>query len=297
MSSYLTTFTINSKQVICKELYLKDYKTILKCLVNDPVDVNELLLNLNEILVNLTNLSKQEILSLNIFEYFYLLIKIRMISLGSSIFAIYNEEDKSINVEINLQKTLDELEKLLSQKFKYEYSDEYFKINFDTPSIEKILFDSDYIFIKSILTNDNLNLTVNDLPVSYIKTLNNQNRIIHNTIKQYYFYKSSIQKYSVSFASDLNNYIQLIKILFNDNLLSVYDNIYYLSKFCYLSPQYLEECTYGEFKIFVKKTEEILLKKASKIKTDSDTEIEPVDINSLYGDDNISSITKSEFTP
>jgi len=297
VSSYLTTFAINNKQIICKELFLKDYKTILKCLVNDPIDVNELFLNLNEILTRITNLSKEEILSLNIFEYFYLLIKIRMISLGSSIFAIYNDEEKDISVDINLQKTLDELEKLLSHKIEHTYSDDNIQIVFRVPIITKILNSGDYIFVDKITTRDNLDFTVLDLPMYYIKVLNKYNRLINTDIKKYYFFKSSIKKYSVCFASDLPNYIQLIKILFNDNLLSVYENIYYLSKFCYLSPQYLEECTYGEFKIFVKKTEEILLKKASKIQTNVENDIDPVDINSLYGNEENLPITKSEFTP
>jgi hypothetical protein len=291
VSSYLTTFTIANKHVIVKELYVKDYKTILKCLVNDPVDINELFLNLNVILEKITNLSKEEILELNLFEYFYVLIKIRMTSLGASIFAVYNDVDRDINVEINLQKTLDEIQKLLTIKLEYTHVDEFSKIIFKIPTIKKICNSTEYIFVN--------NTDINNLPLQYIKTLNEYSKKITNEIKKYSFFKSPVEKYSVPFATDIQSYVQLIKILFNDSLLSLYENIYYLSKFCFLSPQYLEECTYGEFKIFVKKTEEILIKKANKLNTNNvNVEMEPIDINTLYGnDESLSSVSRSEFTP
>ena len=287
MSSLITKLQLPGKEVIYKELKLKQYKTILKCLVSTPIDRYNLFLNLNTILVQITNLTEEEILNLNLLEYLLLLTEIRVTSIGSSIFAVYKGTDESINIEIPLQKTLEEIQKCLNGFKQLQLDIADIKLNFVIPKV------------KNLISNKPVNYTdidINELPARYLKIINKSLKEFNSYFKKYYFFKPPIEKYSVKLSASINEFTDIIRILFNENLLSVYNNIYYLSKFCNMSAEYLENCTYGEFKIFVKKTEELLLKNTKNITTNiEENHYEEVDINSLYGND--LSISNSEFTP
>jgi hypothetical protein len=298
VSNFLIPLQINNKTVIHKELKVKDYKSVLKCLVNDPLDLNFLILNLNFILKKVTNLSEQEINQLNIIEYFLLLLNIRMFSLGSSIFTVYKKEE--LNIEISLQPLLDTIISFLNEDHTTTIKKENYTFKFSIPSVEQLITNDELSFVTIV----NKDILPGDLPISYIKFINKHIKQIKNKINKIFFYKSPIDKYSIKFSSDRVEYFSLIKLLFNENLLTIYDNILYLSKVCNISSNYLENCTYGEFKIFVKKTEEMLYQLKNKTtdntlvnNLDNENEYEPVDINSLYGNDPSPQVTKSEFTP
>ena len=290
MPSLLTSVTINNKKIVYKELKLKDYKSILKCLIGDTIDSNNLFLNLNQILKKITNLKYNDILNLNMIEYLLLLIHIRAVSIGSFIFGSYTNEKESIKVEISLYKTIKNLEDCLKNFKSITFKKENTVLTTTIPTIKEITADKSFLFLKE---------DVNNLPVKYIKEINSLAKEYNQYFNQYYFYNPSIKKFSIKIDLQLSNYLQLIKMLFNENLITVYDNIYYLSKLAQMSPKYLENCTYGEFKIFIKKTEEIFYKN-SKNSTETTTQeptYDPINIDSLYGNDENLPISKSEFTP
>lgn len=288
MSELLTRFQLNNKQIIYKELKLKQYKIILKCLIAEPIDVFNLILNLNNILEQITNLTREEIFNLNLLEYLLLLTEIRTTSIGSSIFAVYKTADESIDIEIPLKNTLTEIQNCLNNFKPLQYKDSNTELNFIIPKIKDILDKKEPLYIKE---------SINSLPVRYLKKITSLSKQFNKYFKQYYFFNPIIEKYSISLSVDSIEYIELLKILFNENLISVYENIFYLSKICNMSSEYLENCTYGEFKIFVKKTEEMLYKNVKQSQPIPDEpQYEPVDINSLYGNEDLN-ITRSEFTP
>jgi len=289
VSSLLTHIQLANKQVVYKELKLKQYKTILKCLIADTVDVYNFLLNLNTILTEITDLTKDDILNLNLLEYLFLLTEIRITSIGSSIFAVSKIENSSLNIEIPLYKTLDEIKKCLENYTPFQSNN----LNYCIPTIKNILDKKNPLYIKE---------DVDDLPVKYLKIINEDIKTFNRYFDQYYFFNpTNNKKYTIKLSINLNEYIGLIKILYNENLLSIYDNIFYLSKICNFSAEYLENCTYGEFKIFVKKTEQILQKNIKPTTPDIESqtpEFDQIDINSLYGnDDNNLNLSRSEFTP
>ena len=290
MNGLLTYLQLSNKQVIYKELKLKHYKTLLKCLIGDQIDVSNLLLNVNNILQDITNLTLDEILNLNLLEYLLLLTEIRITSIGSTIFAVSKSSKHTFNIEIPLNKTLDEIKSCINN-----YEPLFFKnLNFVIPLVKDIVNKKEFLYIKEDVTN---------LPVRYLKDINQGNKKFNSYFQQYYFFNLPTNKqYSLKLSVNLKDFIELIKILYNENLISIYDNIYYLSKLCNFSAEYLENCTYGEFKIFVKKTESILQKKIKPLPPIIEPlvpEFDPVDINSLYGNNEgiDTNITSSEFTP
>lgn len=291
MSELLTQLNLPSKQITYKELSLKHYKIILKCLIADKIDVQNLIFNLNNILSQITNLSLTEILKLNILEYLLLLIDIRITSIGSSIFAVSTINDKKLNIEVPLFKTLDEVQKCLNTYTPIYINEKALQLSFILPTVEDFLNKKDFACIKEEIDN---------LPVKHLKKINKHIKKYYDFFSNYYFYKAPIKKFSMPLSIKPYEYVNLVKILYNDNLNSIYENIFYLSKICYLSSEYLESCTYGEFKIFVKKAEEMLYKnnKTSSQPSHEEPHIPPIDINSLYGNDESSvNITRSEFTP
>jgi hypothetical protein len=290
VNGLLTYLQLSNKQVIYKELKLKHYKTLLKCLIGDQIDVSNLLLNINNILQDITNLTLDEILNLNLLEYLLLLTEIRITSIGSTIFAVSKSSKHTFNIEIPLNKTLDEIKNCINN-----YKPLFFKnLNFVIPLVKDIVNKKEFLYIKEDVTN---------LPVRYLKDINQGNKKFNSYFQQYYFFNLPTNKqYSLKLSVNLKDFIELIKILYNENLISIYDNIYYLSKLCNFSAEYLENCTYGEFKIFVKKTESILQKKIKPLPPIIEPlvpEFDPVDINSLYGNNEgiDTNITSSEFTP
>jgi hypothetical protein len=290
VNGLLTYLQLSNKQVIYKELKLKHYKTLLKCLIGDQIDVSNLLLNVNNILQDITNLTLDEILNLNLLEYLLLLTEIRITSIGSTIFAVSKSSKHTFNIEIPLNKTLDEIKSCINN-----YEPLFFKnLNFVIPLVKDIVNKKEFLYIKEDVTN---------LPVRYLKDINQGNKKFNSYFQQYYFFNLPTNKqYSLKLSVNLKDFIELIKILYNENLISIYDNIYYLSKLCNFSAEYLENCTYGEFKIFVKKTESILQKKIKPLPPIIEPlvpEFDPVDINSLYGNNEgiDTNITSSEFTP
>jgi hypothetical protein len=287
VSDLLTELQLSNKIVVYRELKLKHYKNLLKCLYSEPINVSNLFLNLNFILEQITNLTKEEITNLNCLEYLLLLLEIRTTSIGSSIFAIYNAENEPVNIEIPLNKTIVEIQNCLNNFKPLQFIDANVELNFIVPQIKDLTIKK-YLWVKEDISN---------LPLKYLKNINQYTKKINKYIEQYYFFNPNVEKYSIKLSLKTTNFIQFIKILFNENLFSIYENIFYLSKICNMSAEYLENCTYGEFKIFVKKTEEMLQKQTTPLQVNEEQEFTPIDINSLYGNKNIADISPSEFTP
>mgnify|MGYP000222916683 CR=1 FL=1 len=107
------------------------------------------------------------------------------------------------------------------------------------------------------------------------------------------FYDNDKQNFNIK------NLCTFIKLLFNDQLLSIYENIFALCKLGNFTPEYIENCTPGEYILFVKKLEQ--LNKTNTQQPSNDMNInngEPLDsydsINP-YESDDLPPIT-SEFT-
>ena len=296
MNGLYTKLKLLDKEIIHGELNVKDYKVILKCLLGDTLDIPALYLNLNSILLKITNLKEDELYNLNIIEYLLLLLSIRSNSIGGIIFATYNGE-KKINLQIPLNEIIEELTYFLETHQLLAINIKNVSTTISVPKINEFISKGDLSFVNNITVNNSTTIDIEQLPVCVYKQINDKINFLKKDINNLHFYKPVVEDYIIKFSSNLNEYGSLIKILFNENLLSVYDNIFYLSKVSNFSAEYLENCTYGEFKLFVKKTEN-LYKNTTSTPTQSlpvEDEMDQVDIDSLYGRD--LNITPSEFTP
>lgn len=293
MNGLITLVSLPDKEIQHGELSVKNYKTFLKVLLNVD-DTTSLLLNLNNILIEITNYTLEQLLNLNIIEYFLLLLSIRSTSIGGIIFATYNGE-KKINLQIPLNECIEELNLFLDSYQPTTFNVKNVNVALCLPKIRDFITNKETVFIESIKVDGNNFLDIESLPVKVYKQINKNINYLKQDIDNLCFFNSVVENYSINFSSKLKEYISLIRILFNENLTYVYDNIFYLSKISNISAEYLENCTYGEFKFFVKKTESLHKSTPSTNNLPIEEDFEQVDINSLYGND--IQVSPSEFTP
>lgn len=291
MGNFKTKILISDKEIIYNELLLKDYKIILKCLLSTPLDISALFFNLNTILTNITYLTEDEINNLNIIEYFLLLAHIRSTSIGNIIFATYNGSEKKINLQIPLNDLINELTTFLENYSPVFFNIANIPITIKLPKIKDFIKNDLYSFIDG--------LDVEQLPVKIFKQINEHIHNLKNNINNIFFFNPVVEDYNIKFSSNTKDYFSLIKILYNENLMSVYDNILKLCRIGNFSAEYLENCTYGEFKLFVKKIEAQYNNSSTPSESFStvtaEPEFDPIDIESLYG--RSFDVTPSEFTP
>jgi hypothetical protein len=276
-TAFLTPFSLNNQTIFYSELKVKYLKVIYKALLGDVPDANTIFKNLNNILHELTNIDIHEIEKLNVIDYFNLLLDIRITSVGSSVFV---EVPDLVNtkIELNLNNFC---EKLNNTKQKYHDTKdciEDFIIKYRLPTLRNIIklnsqttSDELYsIFIDSItyretkidftkLNLDEIQLILNHLPA---KITSNLYKKIYTLITEFNSINllpqiKELEGKSLTFNLNVNNLIILLKIIFGDELMSLYDNIFWLSKFTHFTPEYIENLTPGEYVLYVKKVQAI----------------------------------------
>lgn len=307
---FVNTVTVNGVNIDYDELKVKHLKVIYKSLIGDTPEPKTVFNNFSNLLTSITNLSKDNILNLSIVDYFILLLYIRCTSVGNIIFAELSDT-KNTKVEININKIIDTLEDINTKKLLAEDTLDKFTIRYRLPSIddciefntEKNLDNLYYYFIDSIEWNDvviNFNdkdleskqLILTKLPAKATATIIKK---VHDIVKFFNDVNllSSIKPLKgklLAFNFNIENLIQILKLSFGDQLMSLYDNIFVLSKYGNLSPEYIEECTPGEYFLYVKKLKALNSKQESKPLPQKDNFIDP------FSD--LPPITsRSEFTP
>jgi hypothetical protein len=308
---FINTTTIDNNSIVYKELKVKHLKIIYKTLIGETPEPSNVINNFDNILCNITNLSKENILKFSIIDYFILLFTIRCTSIGDTIFAELTDT-KNTKIEINIKHFIDFLLKVDTKKLLTPDTVTDFTIFYKIPSI------NDCITLNAEKKLDNLysyfihNITYKGVSINFHKKdyitkqlLLNQlpAKITAITVKRVYeiietFNKinlldniTPIKHKALTFNFNIDNLIFIIKLLFGDQLMSLYDNILALCKYCYFTPEYIEECTPGEYFLYVKKL------KALNSKQDVNNPL-PQNENFIDPFSELPPVTsRSEFTP
>jgi hypothetical protein len=291
MSKFTTKINLIDEDVFVSEFKVKHFKTLLKTLLGDTPDTENIFANLVVILSEITSLSVSELKSLSILNFLLLLLYIRCLSIGSTI-QLEIKDKKNTKVTLDLTRVIDTLNQTLP--FDLEQTYDNFKIKYKFLSVNNFLFDDvtdssylknniSFITIKnnqkiqvSDLSNNDFLLLLNHLPAKYsteiyknIVTLNNFitniNLFEHLKFDNLYLY---LNRDTFSF---------FMQILFSNNLMPLYENIFALCKFANLPPEYVENCTPGEYTIFVKLLEQMFKEQAPK---QSQGQLPPINPNS-----------------
>jgi hypothetical protein len=279
MASFLYKTFLHTKNVTYSELKLKHLKIIQKCLIGEP-DSDIVLLNINNIFSEITNLTKEEINELNLIDYFILLSHIRSMSIGNIVYAELTQQ-KNVKLNINIEEIIkqlssidyknllkdDTLENGITVKYKLPTPNELSQLQtndietFCIPFIESIIINGTEFKIYKFNTDEKIQ-TIQKLPA---KVISNLYKKIYSLLEIYS--KTNLLEHIkgvsefIPFSFNIKSYISLITLLYGDQLLSLYDNIFLLCKFGNFTPEYIEECTPGEYYIFCRKLETYMAKK------------------------------------
>jgi hypothetical protein len=311
VSLYSLVELTGNKTISYKELKVKHLKIIYKCLLGDDIDNILLFNNLNNILSKLT---KQNVENFNFIDFFILLIDIRCSSI-SNIITLQVSENTTF--DLNLNKVLEEIKKInLQDLLEPEFCDDivlYYKmpsileihklninpeVSYDL-FLEKIKIKENEIIFESKEQKEEV---IKRLPAKLFSlVIKRTKKIIEhfNTINLLDYNKQNIKDINLFFNFNINNLSNFIKLLFGNHLMTLYENIFALAKIGKIPPEYTENCTPGEYLLFIKKLEE-MNKSSSKQSSDeilNNSFEEPVDDDPVnpYERDDLPPIT-SEFT-
>lgn len=276
MFDFTNRIILDNREVFYNELKVKHLKIIYKLLIADEPDPELVFLNFNKLLVSLTSLKLCEIKQLNFVDYFLLLINMRVTSAGSIIFA--QLEENNTKIEFNLTKISNQLEELnkLFQNKTYNISNitvvydlpsvnEIFQINknnninnFYSCFLKKIKINNKEFLFKQLSYNDK-NYIFEQLPVKATSIIIKETLecIKHFNSVNLISYLVSLKNISLYFNFNIKNLIVFLKFIFGDGLMVLYENIFALCKLANFTPEYIENCTPGEYLFFVKKLSQL----------------------------------------
>jgi len=265
---------LTDREALFSELKVKHYKTILKSLFGDELDYENTFINISNVISQISNLSLAEINTLSFLDYFLLLFEIRSNSISSLIIA-ETTDNNSIKININIQKLIEHLRNIDLRYLLQADIINNITILYKLPTIKELIemnlteIESIYCTcLKSItLNNKTINFQkynkfeikkiLDRLPSIYttciikrvqifIDTFNNVNLISH---------LKGLEDKQLIFNFNIKNLGTILNLLFGENLFSLYENIFLLAKNANLPPQYIEECTPGEYHLYIKRLE------------------------------------------
>lgn len=260
--------------VLYNELQVKHLKIIYKSLLGDNLDPETVFTNLNNILSACANL-KEKTLLLNYLDYILLLLNIRATSIGNLIVLEFKEQENT-KVEIDIYKLINIIEEKIKEIIPTPQIFDSLKIHFTLPTVNELLtlttnstindvysyfikaveYENSFISLKDVTRNDKITLLEN-IPA---KTTSQIIKIVFDIIQKLNSINFLEKIYGLQdkvLLLNLNalNLTAFIKLLFGEQLMALYENIFALCKMGNFTPEYLENCTPGEYLLFVKKLE------------------------------------------
>lgn len=266
--------SLTDREVLFSELKVKHFKTILKSLLGEELDYENTFSNISNVISQITNLSLLEIYTLSFLDFFTLLFEIRSNSISSLIVA-ETTDSNSTKIDINIQKLIEHLQKIdLKQLLKPDIVNNII-ISYKLPSIKELveinlteIENIYYACIKSITlnskvinfkeyNNSEIKEILGKLPSIYTTCIMKRSQIFINTFNNVNLisHLKGLEDKQLIFNFNIKNLGIILKLLFGEDLFSLYENIFVLARNANIPPQYIEDCTPGEYYLYVKRLE------------------------------------------
>jgi hypothetical protein len=274
-------FTTSENVSICfDELTLNGYKQIIKASYGDDISFESLSSTIASVLAEHSNKSSDFFETLNLCDLMDILIEVRSNSMGNiSTILVPDDEGKQIKVDLRLDWIQEDLRSLISFCNEQSVLIENMKLVYGCPSLNKLLtnLNDNEQFLsflqKAEIDNSGKRVIFDINNISDAKRVldavsaKEGNQIVEKFYKIAEFMNSqdTLVRYKIKtneklkFIPNLNSFVWFIKLMYNDSLDSIYNNIFMLAKHGNISPDYLEKCTPGEYMFFVKKLEQDFL--------------------------------------
>ena len=280
---------LSKETLICSELQVKDYKEILKCTFGDTPDKTIFIETVCRIFSKLTDRPLDYIKQLNIIDFFCLLLDIRANSLGNCSLVLTQNEQK-FNLELDLMRVKQETSSLFEQ-LATTIKHSNLEVSFECPSIERLMQNTkeDYLsYIKgscitkkrkkcfaTITTNEQAEMFFDALPPKIsLQIIDNFNKFVEKITKMNYLSRYGFYEQQLIFLPSIDSLLWFAKLLFNEPLSSLYDNLFYLSYSGKMNAEYVEGLSVGEYNYFVGLLRQVLASKNSPGENNQDQNFE-----------------------
>lgn len=245
---------------------VKDYKELLKCSYGDEPNKKIFVETVCEILGKVVQKPTTYIKSLNVVDLFCLLLDIRFNSLGPCN-VILTQNDQKFNLELNLGYIKEETAELFNA-LSTSIEHNGIEIVFECPSVERLLQNSkdDYLsYIKgsyitkngerrfiSITTNEQAELLFDKIPPKIsLEIIQKFNTFVEQITGMNFLSRYGFKEEKLVFVPSLDSLIWFTKLMFNEELSTFYDNVFYLGYTGKMSADYVENCAVGEYNYYV----------------------------------------------
>ena len=321
MSNFVNILDIFGRDVYVREILLSDYRVLLKSLLGDIPNPKVAFTNVHRILIEYTDLSLTEIENLDFVDLFIILINVRSISLGNTLRLNMLNENANTTITLDVDHVLNIFSNIKVDFLKEStLINEEYEMTYRLPTVIELLSfqelksgDIDFsVFIESIafmnkgvITIDK-NISVKERSSIFSRLPAKCSLKVFKKIKELCEDMSKINvlkilnnpaisdNYVIPINIEINNLAFILKLLFSDDLMSMYHNIYELSS--KISADYLDKCTVGEYGVYLKMLDNHIKEQSAAQKEQEPATIgDKIDEDALFGGD--IPITNSEFTP
>ncbi len=263
---------LTNESVVCSELKVKDYKEILKCTLGDEPDQNIFIETICEVLEHTTNKHADFFKRLSVVDLFVLLLDIRINSQGDVCKVVVTKDGKQMTLELRLDYIRDEVLELSKQFSDGTIKQNSLEVGFECPSLSRLMEETDeeYLyFIKNfkskklveIRSNEQARLLFDKLPVKVsMEIIKKFEELVKSFSQHNFLSRYKITEQQLTFLPSFSSLLWFVKLLFNEPLDVFYDNLFYLSHLGHLNAQYVDQCSVGEYMLFVSQLKRTLSK-------------------------------------
>jgi len=299
MSKLVCTAQLLQNTVNYKELNFYQYRQLLKCFLGDEIFTDFIFTNTDSIIKDLTCLNQKQIDNLSFLDYCLLLFDIRQTCIGNAIY-LYIDTSEQKQIKINLLIN-DVIEKINNDKLHELLKSEQIescKVEYRIPSIKEIIalekekeIYTPYTFFLKTITLSNTVISLEDysyiereeivqkIPLKVMTALTKRTHSIIefcNSLNLLSSIKSDLFNKELILTLNSEIIAFIIKLFFNTRLESIYEYIFALCKMSNFSGSFLDNCSPGEFYIFVKKLEEFNAKNALNTRLRGQDNLPPI---------------------
>lgn len=277
MNSFGVKIAIKDRDVKITEYTVRDLKFILKNLLlseSAPVDFID---NINSFIISKTDLQLEQVESLNFLDFIHLLIQIKCLSSPNIVDLIATVNDKQTNIQANLLQFTETIDKLTFKELQTAYISKDLTINFKIPVLKDIFcLPPTYLpcsVIESVIVSDHRKTdfnkishekkieVFNKLPIKAALEVRERFNIVKDDLESInlleYLKIDKRVRIPINVAPEC--IISLFKIIFSEDITAIYENIFMLSKHSNISAEYVENCTPGEYNIFMKQLQKAFI--------------------------------------
>lgn len=263
---------LSKETLVCSELQVKYYKDLLKCCYGEDPDPLVFVATVCDVFSFIANKPSDFFKKLSIIDFFCLFLDMRINSQGNACDAVITKDDKKMNLELRLDHLRDELIRFCNSSSSLIDQDNI-SILIDYPSVERLLEASsdEYLrYIKGVYANNTslldsqtkqfIEISTNKHaemffdrlpPRTSLQIIENADKCFKRLIDINFLSRYGVKDQHLTFLPNIESLIWFAKLMLNEPLDVLYNNIFYLAQMGNMSADYIENSIVGEYNFFV----------------------------------------------